>query len=211
MFIKGTPLSYDLSADAAPSGSLITPSSSSTTATSAACGPEPLRYHVFHNEQTPGKHQIYIPAGPPRPPGYVFSVADVSRPDHPQPALPLVTDHIALPEQMDNIHKSELVGSIASQDLEQVQAMIKDHRPSPWNPQERPPSAGEPSLCERWVRDVIAMLLEVGILEPPPPPPAATGGHRLPRHHHTAHCIHQRLHSHHPYRRRNRPSVNRNN
>ncbi|KAF4969737.1 hypothetical protein FSARC_3080 [Fusarium sarcochroum] len=176
---------------------------------SPAYGPEPPRYRVFRIQHSPGSSKIFIPTGPPRPAGHVYSVTDISHPDHPQPILPLMTDHLSAPHHIGDLYESELIGSIASQDFDIVQAMIKGY-PRPFNPQEPEPPRGESSRCELWVRAVIDMLLEDGIVKPPPPEHAATGGHQLPRHHHTAHCTHQRLHSHHPYRRHSRQSMDRN-
>ncbi|KAM0210344.1 hypothetical protein ACHAQD_010767 [Fusarium lateritium] len=169
---------------------------------------EPPRYQVFHIEHSPGSHKLFIPTSPPRPAGYIYHVMHLSFPDHPQPTLPLVCDILSSPHNIGDIHDTQFVGSIASQELDHVRAMIKDY-PRPFDPQASTPRAGEPSRSELWVRAVIDMLLEDGILEPPPPEPTNRGGHQLPRHHHTAHCIHQRLHSHHPYRRRSRQSVSR--
>ncbi|KAM0355661.1 hypothetical protein ACHAPU_000046 [Fusarium lateritium] len=169
---------------------------------------EPPRYQIFHIEHSPGSHKLFIPTSPPRPAGYIYHVVDLAPQENVQPTLPLVCDILGSPDHMGDIHDARFAGSIASQQLDHVRAMIKGYSRLV-NPQEPAPRAGEPSRCELWVRAVIDMLLEDGVLEPPPPEPANRGGHQLPRHHHTAHCIHQRLHSHHPYRRRSRPSVSR--
>ncbi|KAJ4259615.1 hypothetical protein NW762_007545 [Fusarium torreyae] len=163
---------------------------------SPACGPEPPRYKVFRIQHSSSSHKIFIPTGPPRPAGYLYSVTDISHPDHPQPVLPLISDLLSAPHHIGDIYEGELIGTIASQDFDVVQAMIKRY-PRPFNPQEPEPPKGEPSRGELWVRAVIDMLLEDGIVQ-------------LPRHHHTAHCTHQRLHSHHPYRRHSRQSMDRN-
>ncbi|KAF4455314.1 hypothetical protein F53441_2328 [Fusarium austroafricanum] len=170
------------------------------------CSPEPPRYQVLHIQHAPGSHKIYIPTSPPRPAGYLYQIVDSARPDDPQPCMNLVSDVLASPDDVGYIHDSVFVGSIASQDLEHVCAMIKGH-PRPLGSQgsqEPVPSPGKPGPGELWVLSVIDMLLDDGVLEPPPPEPRS---HRLPRHHHTAHCSHQRLHSYHPYRRKSRPSV----
>ncbi|KAH6956444.1 hypothetical protein DER45DRAFT_268839 [Fusarium avenaceum] len=169
---------------------------------------EPARYQVFHIEHSPGSHKLFIPTSPPRPLGYIYHVTYMPFTENPQPTLHLVCDILSSPHNIGDVHDTQFVGSIASQELDHVRAMINDY-PRPFNPEASTPHTGEPNGCELWVRAVINMLLEDGILEPPPPEPT-NRGHRLPRHHHTAHCIHQRLHSHHPYRRRNRQSVRRN-
>ncbi|KAG8671811.1 hypothetical protein FPOAC1_005069 [Fusarium poae] len=176
--------------------------------TASVHDPEPSRYQVFHIEHSPNVHKIFIPTSFPRPAGYLYSVTDASLQDHPQTALPVTADILNSPEHMGDIHQSRFVGFIASQDLDRMRTMIKDHS-RPLSPDDYASLPDYVTHCEVWVRVVVEMLLDDGILEAPPPEPATTGGHRLPRHHHTAHCIHQRLHSHHPYRRRARQSVDR--
>ncbi|GKU07940.1 hypothetical protein FLAG1_10801 [Fusarium langsethiae] len=169
---------------------------------------EPPRYQVFHIEHSPNVHKIFIPTTFPRPAGYLYSVTDLSIQNHRQTTLPVTADVLNSPEHMGDIHQSRFVGYIASQDLDRMRAMIKEHS-RPLSPGDYAPLPNCVPRCEVWVRAVVAMLLDDGILEAPPPEPATLGGHRLPRHHHTAHCIHQRLHSHHPYRRRSLQSVDR--
>nr|CEG04123.1 unnamed protein product [Fusarium clavum] len=168
---------------------------------------EPSRYQVFHIQHTPGSHKILISTSSPGPAGYLYYVTDVSLSDHPQTTLPLMIDILNSPDQIGNIHESQCVGSIASHDLERVQAVISDHSRL-LGPQNFALPPNEPTLGESWANTVITMLLDDGILVAPPEP-AIVREHRLPRHHHTAHCIHQRLYSHHPYKRRSRQSVDR--
>ncbi|KAH7185310.1 uncharacterized protein B0J16DRAFT_128339 [Fusarium flagelliforme] len=168
---------------------------------------EPSRYQVFHIQHVPGSHKILISTSSPGPAGYLYYVTDVSLSDHPRTALPLMIDILNSPDQIGNIHESQCVGSIASHDLERVQAVISDHSRL-LGPQSFALPPNEPTLCEGWVNAIITMLLGDGILMAPPEP-AIVREHRLPRHHHTAHCIHQRLYSHHPYKRRSRQSVDR--
>lgn len=174
----------------------------------SACSSNSSRYQVFHIQHTPNVHKIFIPTNLPRPAGHLYYFTDTSPQDRPQTALPLVADIINSPDHMGNIHESRFVGFIASEDLHHVEKMIKDHS-EVLVLEDADPLPNDPARCEVWVRAIIEMLLDDGILEAPPPEPATAREHRLPRHHHTAHCIHQRLHSHHLYRRRNRPSVDR--
>ncbi|EKJ71559.1 hypothetical protein NXS19_005746 [Fusarium pseudograminearum] len=167
---------------------------------------EPPRYQVFHIEHSPNVHKIFIPTGFPRPAGYLYFVTDLSLQDHPETTLPVTADVLKSSEQMGDICQSRFVGYIASQDLDRMRAMIKEYS-RPLGPDDYAPLPDYATRCEVWVRAVVATLLNDGILEAPPPEPAAPGGHRLPRHHHTAHCIHQRLHSYHPYRRRSRQPI----
>ncbi|RGP62444.1 hypothetical protein FLONG3_10216 [Fusarium longipes] len=167
---------------------------------------ETSRYQVFHIEHSPNVHKIFIPTSFPRPAGYLYYVTEHSSQDHPETALSLMADILSSPEHMGNIHQSQFVGSIAPQDLDRVRVMIEDHSRL-LNPSNSVPLLNYATRCEVWVRTTVAMLLNDGVLEAPPPEPVATREHRLPRHHHTAHCIHQRLHSHHPYRRRARQPV----
>lgn len=167
--------------------------------------PEPSRYQVFHIQHAPGSHKIFISTSSSGPAGYLYYVTDVSLSVHPQTAPPLMIDILNSPDQIGNIHESQCVGSIVSHDLERVQTVINDHSRL-LGPQSFAPSPNEPTLCEGWVNAVITILLDDGILVAPP---AIVREHRLPRHHHTAHCIHQRLYSHHPYKRRSRQTVDR--
>ncbi|CEI61154.1 unnamed protein product [Fusarium venenatum] len=136
--------------------------------------PEPPRYQVFHIEHSPNVHKIFIPTSFPRPAGYLYYVTDLPLQDHPQTILPVTADILNSPAHMGDIHQSRFVGYIASQDLDRMRAMIKDHsRPlSPVNYASLPDYA---THCEVWVRAVVEMLLDDGILEAPPPEPATAG------------------------------------
>ncbi|KAF9767359.1 hypothetical protein IL306_000101 [Fusarium sp. DS 682] len=182
-------------------------SSSDPAATTSTQAPEPPRYQVFHIQHAPGAHKIFIPTSPPRPAGYLYHVLESEHLEHPQHTMTLVSDILESPDQIGLIHDSNFVGTIASQELDNVCAMIKSH-PRPFDPHEPAPAPGRPGCCELWILSVVDMLLGDGLLEPPPPEPA-TRSHHLPRHHHTAHCSHQRLYSYHPYRRRSRPATDR--
>ncbi|KAF4336998.1 hypothetical protein FBEOM_9116 [Fusarium beomiforme] len=182
-------------------------SSSDPVATTSTQTPEPARYQVFHIQHAPGAHKIFIPTSPPRPAGYLYHVLESSPREHQQPTMALVSDILESPNQTGNIHHRNLVGTIASQELDNVCAMIKSH-PRPFDPHEPASAPGRPGRCELWILSVLDMLLGDGFLEPPPPEPA-TRSHPLPRHHHTSHNTHRRHYSHHPYRRSSRPAVDR--
>ncbi|RFN50051.1 hypothetical protein FIE12Z_5681 [Fusarium flagelliforme] len=122
---------------------------------------EPSRYQVFHIQHVPGSHKILISTSSPGPAGYLYYVTDVSLSDHPRTALPLMIDILNSPDQIGNIHESQCVGSIASHDLERVQAVISDHSRL-LGPQSFALPPNEPTLCEGWVNAIITMLLGDG-------------------------------------------------
>ncbi|EXK31436.1 hypothetical protein FOXG_18612 [Fusarium oxysporum f. sp. lycopersici 4287] len=182
-------------------------SSPDPVANPPAQAPEPARYRVFHIQHSPGTHKIFIPTSSPRPAGYLYHVLESSNPEDPQPTMTLVSDIIETLGQVGTIHDSRCVGSIASQELDNACATIKSH-PRPIDPYEPTNAPGRPGRCELWILSVIDTLLGDGLLQPPPSEPTSRA-HQPPRHHHTAHCTHQRLYSYHPYQRRSRPALDR--
>ncbi|EEU47099.1 uncharacterized protein NECHADRAFT_78179 [Fusarium vanettenii 77-13-4] len=204
MMFSADPSSSDTSASSSPTLSSISPLSTPSTAISQP-EPEPTRFQVFQVEAPRGHHKLFISAGPQPSLGFFFYVLHLI--GLAQPMMILMNDTVTSIEQLAAIHDSRNVGSIAAHDMNRVRMLIRGLG-VPYCPLESDPPNEALRRAERWIIDVIDTLLEDGVLEPPPPPRPA---HQLPRHHHTAHCIHQRLHSHHPYRRRGRrPFVNNN-
>ncbi|GKU08995.1 unnamed protein product [Fusarium langsethiae] len=169
---------------------------------------EPPRYQVFHIEHSPNVHKIFIPTTFPRPAGYLYSVTDLSIQNHRQTTLPVTADVLNSPEHMGDIHQSRFVGYIASQDLDRMRAMIKEHS-RPLSPGDYAPLPNCVPRCEVWVRAVVAMLLDDGCPDITTQLIVFTSDFTPIILIDTAHCIHQRLHSHHPYRRRSLQSVDR--
>ncbi|CAG7555059.1 unnamed protein product [Fusarium equiseti] len=116
---------------------------------------EPSRYQVFRIQHTPGSHKILISTSSPEPAGYLYYVTDVSLSDHPQTTLPLMIDILNSPDQIGNIHESQCVGSIASHDLERVQAVISDHSRL-LGPQNFAPPPNEPTFGESWANTYVS-------------------------------------------------------
>ncbi|KAJ4312141.1 hypothetical protein N0V84_010077 [Fusarium piperis] len=193
------------SSDTSPSDSQTLPASPSSAPPPAIPQPEPEPepFQVFHVEAPRGHHRLFVSTGIQAPIGFFFYVLYIQ--GIAQPMMVAMNDAIASIEELALVYDSKLVGTIAAHDLDRLRVVIQDFGvPFCPSPDDHPNEALR--RAERWVYDLVEMLLEDGVLQPPPPPPRA---HQLPRHHHTAHCIHQRLHSHHPYRRRGRrPFVN---
>ncbi|KAJ4182499.1 Hypothetical protein NCS54_00437400 [Fusarium falciforme] len=189
-----------------PSPTLSSASPLSTPSTAISLPePEPTLFQVFQVEAPRGHHKLFVSTGPQPSIGFFFYVLHLL--GLAQPMMIAMNDTVSSIQQLAMVFDSRLVGSIAAHDLNRLRMLIRGFG-VPFCPLESDPPNEALRRAERWVRDVIEMLLEDGILVPPPPPRPA---HQLPRHHHTAHCIHQRLHSHHPYRRRGRrPFVNNN-
>ncbi|KAM0307335.1 hypothetical protein ACHAPM_000048 [Fusarium culmorum] len=118
---------------------------------------EPPRYQVFHIEHSPNVHKIFIPTSFPRPAGYLYFVTDLSLQDHPQTTLPVTADVLKSSEQMGDIYQSRFVGYIASQDLDRMRAMIKEHS-RPLVPGDYAPLPDYATRCEVW-----NLRLQVGI------------------------------------------------
>ncbi|KAF5236208.1 hypothetical protein FAUST_6678 [Fusarium austroamericanum] len=118
---------------------------------------EPPRYQVFHIEHSPNVHKIFIPTSFPRPAGYLYFVTDLSLQDHPQTTLPVTADVLKSSEQMGDIYQSRFVGYIASQDLDRMRAMIKEHS-RPLVPGDYAPLPDCVTRCEVW-----NLRLQVGI------------------------------------------------
>lgn len=187
-----------------PALSSTSPVSTPSTAVSLA-EPEPTLYHVFEIEAPRGHRKLFLSIGPQPAIGFFFFVLHLI--GIAQPMMVAMVDTVTSFQQLAMIFDSRLVGSIAAHDLTRFRMLIRGFG-VPFCPLETDPPTEALRRAERWVHDVIVMLLEDGVLRPPPPPRAA---HQLPRHHCHEHCIHQRLHSHHPYRRRGRrPFVNNN-
>ncbi|PCD33922.1 hypothetical protein FGRA07_09077 [Fusarium graminearum] len=110
---------------------------------------EPPRYQVFHIEHSPNVHKIFIPTSFPRPAGYLYFVTDLSLQDHPQTTLPVTADVLKSSEQMGDIYQSRFVGYIASQDLDRIRAMIKEHS-RPLVPSDYAPLPDYVTRCEVW-------------------------------------------------------------
>ncbi|KAI6763609.1 hypothetical protein HG531_012997 [Fusarium graminearum] len=110
---------------------------------------EPPRYQVFHIEHSPNVHKIFIPTSFPRPAGYLYFVTDLSLQDHPQTTLPVTADVLKSSEQMGDIYQSRFVGYIASQDLDRMRAMIKEHS-RPLVPSDYAPLPDYVTRCEVW-------------------------------------------------------------
>ncbi|RTE70155.1 hypothetical protein BHE90_015455 [Fusarium euwallaceae] len=194
----------DTSASTSPTLSSASPLSTPSTAVSQP-EPEPTPFQVFHVEAPRGHHKLFVSTGPQPALGFFFYV--IHLPGLDQPMMIAMTDTVSSIQQLATVHDSRLVGSIAAHDMNRLRILIHGLG-VPYCPTESDPPNEARRRAERWIYDVVDTLLEDGVLEPPPPPPRP---HQLPRHHHTAHCIHQRLHSHHPYRRRGRgrrPVVN---
>ncbi|KAI8681874.1 hypothetical protein NCS55_00440700 [Fusarium keratoplasticum] len=189
-----------------PSPTLSSASPLSTPSTAISLPePEPTLFQVFQVEAPRGHHKLFISTGPQPAIGFFFYVLHLL--GLAQPMMIAMHDTVTSIQQLAMVFDSRLVGSIAAHDLNRLRMLIRGFG-VPYCPMESDPPIEALRRAERWVRDVIDMLLADGILQPPPPPRPA---HQLPRHHHTAHCIHQRLHAHHPYRRRGRrPFVNNN-
>ncbi|KAI6775128.1 hypothetical protein HG530_001886 [Fusarium avenaceum] len=84
---------------------------------------EPARYQVFHIEHSPGSHKLFIPTSPPRPLGYIYHVTYMPFTENPQPTLHLVCDILSSPHNIGDVHDTQFVGSIASQELDHVNQM----------------------------------------------------------------------------------------
>ncbi|XEV03656.1 hypothetical protein FSHL1_008943 [Fusarium sambucinum] len=123
--------------------------------------PEPPRYQVFHIEHSPNVHKIFIPTSFPRPAGYLYYVTDLSLQDHPQTTLPVTADILNSPAHMGDIHQSRFVGYIASQDLDRMRAMIKDHS-RPLSPGDYASLPDYATHCEVW-RLLQNLRMRVGI------------------------------------------------
>ncbi|KAM0415901.1 hypothetical protein ACHAPT_013112 [Fusarium lateritium] len=188
--------SPDTTPSTSPTLSASPLSTPSTSTSHPEPEPEPTPFQAFHVETPRDHHKLFISTGPQPALGFFFYVAQL--PDMPQVRMISVTDAVSSISQLATVHDSKPVGSIAARDMNRVRALI-DGMGVPYCPSEFDPPNEALRRAECWVRDIINLLLEDGVLEPPPPPARP---HQLPRHHHTAHCIHQRLHSHHPYRRR---------
>ncbi|PTD03794.1 hypothetical protein FCULG_00002653 [Fusarium culmorum] len=113
---------------------------------------EPPRYQVFHIEHSPNVHKIFIPTSFPRPAGYLYFVTDLSLQDHPQTTLPVTADVLKSSEQMGDIYQSRFVGYIASQDLDRMRAMIKEHS-RPLVPGDYAPLPDYATRCEVWTSE----------------------------------------------------------
>ncbi|KAF4973780.1 hypothetical protein FZEAL_9227 [Fusarium zealandicum] len=187
-------------------------SSPSPTSTPSSCTPqaniEPARMQVFHIEAPRDYHKLFVSTGPQPDLGFFFQVMHL--PGLPQRLMFRCTDIVDSIEQLAAVHDSKLVGSVAANDYDRLRLMIASMG-TPLAPADSDPPSEALHRAEQWVLGVIEKLLQNGILEAPPPQPTSTsGGHQLPRHHHTAHCVHQRLYSHHPYRRRGRQQPSNN-
>ncbi|KAI8683303.1 hypothetical protein LRP88_04725 [Fusarium phalaenopsidis] len=204
MMFSADSSSDDDSPSPSPTLSSASPLSTPSTAISLP-EPEPALFQVFQVEAPRSHHKLFISTGPQPSIGFFFYVLHLI--GLAQPMMIAMADTVTSIQQLAMVFDSRLVGSIAAHDLNRLRMLIRGFG-VPYCPLESDPPNEALRRAERWVRDVIDMLLEDGVLQPPPPPRPA---HQLPRHHHTAHCIHQRLHSHHPYRRRGRRPFVHNN
>ncbi|KAF4468871.1 hypothetical protein FALBO_4241 [Fusarium albosuccineum] len=187
-----------------PATSLASLSSSPSDFTPRAVLEAP-RFHVFHVQAPRDHHKLFVSTCPQPILGFFFYIMHI--PSLMQPLMILGTDVIESIQPLAAIDESKLVGSIAAPELDRLKALVHAFG-VPLTPSASDPPDEDLRRAEHWVQDLVELLLDDGILQTPPPPPAAPPvGRQLPRHHHTAHCIHQRLHSHHPYRRRGRQPV----
>ncbi|KAH8677191.1 hypothetical protein BGZ61DRAFT_457780 [Ilyonectria robusta] len=177
---------------------------STTPSSLSAHDAEPASHQVFRVESPQNHHKLFIQTSSDIVRSFfahVIHTADTS-----QPAMTFVEDVADTADPLAAALNIQHLGSVAPGDFDRLRAACRENPPPEKGPTEE---EGEEENLRRsrvWLHELVHVLVSDGILKPPPLHDDSHSHHR-PRHHHTHHCIHQRLHCHHPYRRRGRQQL----
>jgi hypothetical protein len=159
-------------------------------------------------------HQLFLVESPPNHHKLLFQASLASStksffahviqtPDPSQALMTFVEDAVPAPTSDPALLAAKHLGSVAPDALDRLRSTCRfvppPNKPSEENEDDEEAERGRRG--QEWVQQTVQKLLAEKILQPPE---VRSPTNQLPRHHHTQHCTHQRLHCHHPYRRRGR-------
>ncbi|KAH6887949.1 hypothetical protein B0T10DRAFT_63394 [Thelonectria olida] len=165
--------------------------------------PPTIPHHqVFLVESPPNHHKLLIQASPASSTDSFFAHV-IFTPDLSQVLMTFVEDVVSALTSGPALFAARHLGSVAPDALDRLRSTCRSTPPpnKPSGENEDDEEAERGRRGQEWVQQTIQKLLAEQILQPPD---VRSLTHQLPRHHHTQYCTHQRLHCHHPYRRRGR-------